>query len=49
MAESFDIVDFELQDDDMARIATLETGHGDIFFHSDPTILKWMAERKRDI
>lgn len=49
MAENLDIFDFELDDDDMARIASLETGTSSFFSHRDPTIVKWMSERRLEI
>lgn len=36
MAENLDVFDFELTDDDMARIATLDTGASLAFDHRDP-------------
>jgi len=49
MAENLDIFDFQLNDSDMAAIATLETGVSSFFSHRDPAIVKWMKERKLDI
>ena len=49
MAENLDIVDFDLDEADMAAIATLETGTSSFFSHRDPAIVQWMAERKLDI
>lgn len=49
MAENLAIFDFALDDDDMARIATLETGTSSFFSHRDPAMVKWMAERRLDI
>lgn len=46
MAENLDIFDFELDEADMARIATLETGTSSFFSHRDPAIVKWMSERR---
>ena len=50
MVENLAVFDFELNHEDMARIATLETGSEQPF--SPTTIrpsVKWMAERKLDI
>jgi 2,5-diketo-D-gluconate reductase A len=49
MAENLNIFDFQLDDSDIARIATLETGTSSFFSHRDPAIVKWMAERRLDI
>ncbi len=49
MAENLAIFDFELSVDDMARIATLDTGTSSFFSHRDPAIVKWMAERRLDL
>jgi len=40
MAENFDVFDFELTDDDMARIAGLDTGTTQFFDHADP---EWVS------
>jgi 2,5-diketo-D-gluconate reductase A len=49
MAENLDVFDFELDADDTARIAALETGASSFFSHRDPAIVKWMSERTLDI
>ncbi len=49
MIENLDIFDFELDIDDMARIATLDTATSSFFSHQDPSIVKWMSERILDI
>jgi 2,5-diketo-D-gluconate reductase A len=49
MVENLAIFDFELDKDDMAKIATLDTGTSSFFSHRDPSIVKWMSERKLDI
>ncbi|RZI56985.1 MAG: aldo/keto reductase [Rubrivivax sp.] len=49
MAENIAIFDFALEDADMARIAALDTNTSSFFSHRDPSIVKWMAERKLDI
>lgn len=49
MAENLAICDFALDGDDMARMATLETGRSSFFSHRDPAIVKWMSERRLDI
>jgi len=49
MAENIAVFDFQLNDSDMARITTLDTGTSSFFSHRDPAIVKWMAERRLDI
>ena len=49
MVENLAVFDFELNNEDMAGVATLETGQSAFFSHRDPAIVKWMAERKLDI
>lgn len=49
MVENLAIFDFELDMDDMAKITTLDTGTSSFFSHRDPSIVKWMSERKLDI
>jgi 2,5-diketo-D-gluconate reductase A len=48
MAENFAVLDFELSDAEMARIATLDTNTSSFFSHRDPAIVKWMSERRLD-
>lgn len=48
MAENFNIFDFELGDDDMAEIATLETGDSLFFDHRDPAMVKWLSTAVRN-
>lgn len=49
MAENIAVFDFELDDADMACIATLDTNTSSFFSHRDPAIVKWMSERRLDI
>lgn len=49
MIENQALFDFELDADDMTRIATLETGDSLFFSHRDPKMVKWMSERRLDI
>ncbi|GAA3808457.1 aldo/keto reductase [Streptomyces coacervatus] len=48
MAENLDVFDFELTDDQMASIATLETGASLFFDHHDPAIVSWLSARRLD-
>lgn len=47
--ENFNIFDFELSQEDMERIATLDTKKSLFFSHNDPEIVKWLCDRKLDI
>jgi 2,5-diketo-D-gluconate reductase A len=49
MAENINVLDFQLDDGDMARITTLETGTSSFFSHRDPAMVKWMSERRLDV
>lgn len=49
MAENIAIFDFELDANDTAQIAKLDTAISSFFSHRDPAIVKWMSERKLDI
>jgi 2,5-diketo-D-gluconate reductase A len=46
MAENFDVFDFELTDEDMTRIATLDTGASVFFDHRDPGMVTWLNDRR---
>jgi diketogulonate reductase-like aldo/keto reductase len=48
MAENLDIFDFELTDDQMAAIATLDTGSSLFFDHHDPEMVTWLSKRRLD-
>jgi 2,5-diketo-D-gluconate reductase A len=48
MRENIDVFDFELTDEEMARIAELDTG-GTLFFdHADPAMVSWLNSRRGD-
>lgn len=49
MTENFEIFDFELSQEDLQSIAALDTGSSLFFDHRDPTMVKWLSERKLDI
>lgn len=46
MAENFAIFDFALDEDDLARIATLDRKASSFFDHRDPAMVKWLGTRK---
>lgn len=48
MAENFDIFGFELDQQDMQMIATLDTGASLFFDHRDPAMVKFLSEARRD-
>ena len=47
--ENINIFDFELTAEDMAEIATLDTGQSPIFNHHDPVSVKMICEAKFNI
>ncbi|MFP3669499.1 aldo/keto reductase [Priestia sp. SIMBA_032] len=47
--ENFNIFDFELSQEDMEKIATLDTEESLFFSHRDPEMVKWLGTRKLDI
>ncbi|MCT9819868.1 aldo/keto reductase [Microbacterium sp. W1N] len=46
MAQNLDVFDFELSDDDMAQIATLDEGGSQFFDHRDPEMVRWLSARR---
>src|SRR3954452_2850862 len=46
MAENFDIFDFELTDEEMTRIATMDTGASLFFDHRAPAMVTWLNDRR---
>ena len=46
MEENFNIFDFELNNEDMETIKTLDTNASLFFDHRDPKMVKWLGERK---
>jgi 2,5-diketo-D-gluconate reductase A len=49
MEENLRVLDFALDESDMAQIAQLETGQSSFFSHRDPAMVKWMSERRLQI
>ncbi|KYZ75144.1 2,5-diketo-D-gluconic acid reductase [Anaerosporomusa subterranea] len=49
MIENFNVLDFALSQEDMEKIATLDTKKSCFFSHNDPEIVKWLCARKIDI
>ncbi|MEH7378812.1 aldo/keto reductase [Neobacillus drentensis] len=47
--ENFNIFDFELSQEDMEKISTLDTKQSLFFSHRDPEMVKWIGTRKLDI
>jgi diketogulonate reductase-like aldo/keto reductase len=47
--ENFKIFDFEISQEDMEKIAKLDTKKSLFFSHNDPGIVKWISTRKLDI
>jgi 2,5-diketo-D-gluconate reductase A len=45
MRENIDVFDFELTDDEMARIAAMDTGTTLFFDHRDPDMVSWLNSR----
>lgn len=48
MEENFSSLDFELSNEDMESIKTLDTNASLFFDHRDPAMVKWLSERKLD-
>ncbi|MCD0487776.1 aldo/keto reductase [Pedobacter sp. MC2016-14] len=46
MAENLNIFDFELTEQDILDIKTLDTNTSSFFDHRDPAMVKWLGERK---
>jgi 2,5-diketo-D-gluconate reductase A len=45
LRENIDVFDFELTDEEMARIAALDTGGSLFFDHRDPAMVSWLNSR----
>jgi 2,5-diketo-D-gluconate reductase A len=48
MEQNIDVFDFALTDEEMARIATMDTGASLFFDHRDPAMVKFLSEARRD-
>ena len=48
MEENFNSLDFELSNEDMEAIKTLDTNASLFFDHRDPAMVKWLGERTLD-
>jgi diketogulonate reductase-like aldo/keto reductase len=46
MEQNLDVFDFALSDEDMSRIATMDTGASLFFYHRDPSMVSWLNSRK---
>ena len=46
MEENFNIFDFELSENEMKTIQTLDNKSSLFFDHRDPNMVKWISERK---
>ncbi|OZB91370.1 aldo/keto reductase [Paenibacillus sp. XY044] len=49
ITENFNIFDFELRQEDMELITTLDTKQSLFFSHNDPEMVKWIGTRTLDI
>ncbi|MFF4836687.1 aldo/keto reductase [Streptomyces sp. NPDC001315] len=48
MAQNIDVFDFQLTDDQMDRIAALDTDETLFFDHHDPEMVAWLSKRRLD-
>lgn len=44
MKQNFDVFDFELSDEDMATMATIDKKQSSFFSHTDPAMVEWFAQ-----
>lgn len=49
MEENFNVFDFQLSDEDMQLIQTLDQKASSFFDHRDPNMVKWLTSRKLDL
>jgi 2,5-diketo-D-gluconate reductase A len=48
MRENIDVFDFALTDEEMARVATMDTGASAVFDHRDPASVAWLGTARFD-
>ena len=46
MEQNLDVFDFTLAEDEMTRIATMDTGASQFFDHRDPAMVSWLNSRR---
>ena len=46
MEQNLDVFDFALTEDEMTRIATMDTGASNFFDHRDPSMVSWLNSRR---
>ena len=49
MQENIDVLDFELSDSDMIKIAAMDTATSAFFSHRDPAMVEWLTSRKLEV
>lgn len=49
MQENLAVFDFQLTEEDKKQIQTLNQGTSQFFSHTNPAMIKWMAERKMNV
>ena len=49
MQENINVLDFELSDSDMIKIAAMDTATSSFFSHRDPAMVEWLTSRKLDV
>ena len=45
MEQNLDVFDFALTDEDLSRIAAMDTGASRFFDHRDPAMVSWLNSR----
>ncbi|MDA5533989.1 aldo/keto reductase [Yersinia mollaretii] len=49
MTENINVLDFELNAEEMTRIAAIDTATSAFFSHRDPAMVEWLTHRKLDV